>query len=33
VTVLPDGALLVVFWVNQPDGSGVRYARLRMPAD
>ncbi len=30
VSVLPDGKLLVVFWVNQPDGSGVRYVRLRM---
>ena len=30
VTVLDDGMLLVVLWVNQPEGSGIRYVRLRM---
>ncbi len=32
VTVLEDGILLIVFWVGQPGGSGVRYLRLRLAA-
>jgi hypothetical protein len=30
VTVLPDGTLLVVFWCNQPDGSGIRFVKLAL---
>ena len=30
VTVLDDETFLIVMWVNQPDGQGVRYVRLRM---
>ena len=33
VTVLDDETLLVVFWVDQPDGRGVRFVRLRMKPD
>jgi len=29
VTLLPDGALLVVLWCVQPEGQGIRYVKLR----
>lgn len=29
VTLLPDGALLLVLWCIQPDGSGIRFVKLR----
>jgi hypothetical protein len=30
VTLLPDGALLLVLWCIQPDGSGIRYVKLSL---
>ena len=30
VSVMPDGTLLLVIWVDQPDGTGVRYVRLAL---
>ena len=29
VTLLPDGDLLLVLWCIQPDGSGIRFVKLR----
>lgn len=33
VAVLPDGTLLLVLWCNQPSGTGIRYARLKLIED
>lgn len=30
VSLLPNGDLFLAFWCIQPDGSGIRYARLRL---
>jgi len=30
VTILRDGSLLVVFWFNQPHGTGIHYVKLGM---
>lgn len=29
LTVLADGSMLLLFWCIQPDGSGIRYVKLR----
>ncbi|MBM3727981.1 MAG: exo-alpha-sialidase [Acidobacteria bacterium] len=29
VTLLPDGSMLLLLWCIQPDGSGIRYVKLR----
>ena len=29
-TALPDGSILVTFWVAQPSGHGIRYVKLRL---
>ena len=30
VTVLPDDTLLVLFWCMQPDGTGIRFVKLKI---
>jgi hypothetical protein len=30
VTVLPDQSVLVAFWCIQPDGTGIRYVKLKL---
>ena len=30
ISIMPDGTLLLVIWVDQPDGTGVRYVRLAL---
>ncbi|MBA3483626.1 MAG: exo-alpha-sialidase [Pirellulales bacterium] len=32
VTVLPDNSLYLTFWCIQPQGSGIRWVRLELPA-
>ena len=30
ISIMPDGTLLLVIWVDQPDGKGVRYVRISL---
>ena len=30
ISIMPDGTLLLVIWVDQPDGTGVRYVRIAL---